>query len=125
MLTKIEDLTPKELHRLSRRDLLILLLEQVKQTEELERSLAEEQAKHHRELTEKEAAYAEKLETQQQINDLRLALLKQRLEYETKAHASPPSLFSGWEKSRVWQTLQTVFGCRKSAAPAKGGHDEQ
>lgn len=125
MLTNIEELTPKEIRRLSRRDLLILLLEQVKQKEELERALAEEQAKHIRELTEKEAACAEKLETQQQINDLRLALLKQRLEYETKAHASPPSWFSSRGKSRVWQALQTVFGCRNPAAPTKGGHDEQ
>ena len=123
-MTKIEALTPKELRRLSRRDLLILLLEQVKQTEELERSLAEEQTKHRWELAEKETAYAEKLETQQQINDLRLALLKQRLEYETKAHASPFSLFSGRGKSRVWRALRSVLGCRKPATPTKGGHDE-
>jgi ABC-type branched-subunit amino acid transport system substrate-binding protein len=65
-LSRIEDLTEKELRRLSRRDLLVLMLDQARQIEALRQAMQEAEERHVQELAEKERVFSERLAAQKQ-----------------------------------------------------------
>ena len=75
-----DELTEKELRRLSRRDLLALMVDMAKRTEELEKTLELERERHSRELEQVRAAYDEKTRQASLRAEKRLERLIDRLE---------------------------------------------
>ncbi|MBO4694069.1 MAG: hypothetical protein J5659_06755 [Clostridia bacterium] len=74
-------LTNKELRRLSRRDLLALMLEQAKQIEKLKERIDVEKQHYQQEIAKKESAYKEKIEVLRKEKDAKIEILNQKLLY--------------------------------------------
>ena len=78
-MTELKDLTDRELRRLSRRDLLMLLLEQQKRVEALEQALREEKEAREKALSQQEEAFAQRLSEQSRQAEARIKLLSSQL----------------------------------------------
>lgn|GEM_PF-5779903 len=76
-MSKIEELTEKELRRLTRRDLLALMLEQARQIASLEQAMQEAEERHRRESEEKDRVWATRLAEHKELANAQIALLKQ------------------------------------------------
>ena len=89
-MSQIKELTQKELRRLGRRDLLVLMLEQAKQIEHLEQAMEELQIQNAQNLDEKKRLLSELAEQKKrsgkQIEALNLRL---KLESEKRAGSAP------------------------------------
>ena len=102
----INELTQKELRRLSRKDLLTLMLDQARQIEALEQKLEDEKARRIRELLERDHIYEEKLATQKQLTDMKIKLFNKKPENTAERKSKPATLVSPrWEALR--QAIQS------------------
>lgn len=115
---KIEDLTDRQLRRLRRKDLLVILLDQAKQIEALEQTLQEKEQTHRAELSERDARCAERLAAQEQLAEAKLAALAERqVDIKTGDKASD-ALY--WFASRVYAAVQTL----RTVIPGLGGEEK-
>lgn len=70
----------KELRRLKRKDLLILMLEQAKQIEKLKGTIRDDRLHYQRELLNKDCAFKAKIEALEKEKNAQIELLNQKLE---------------------------------------------
>jgi|GEM_PF-4923992 len=85
-MPKIEELTQKDLRRLGRRDLLVLMLEQARQTERLEQAMSELKEQYEQALKAKEQLLSE-LAAQKKSSAIRPQEPKLLSARETRRHA--------------------------------------
>ena len=71
-MKKIKELTQKELRRLSRRELLTLLLEQAREIEELEEAIEDQADRYVIETAEKEYRWAKEFAVQKELEKAQL-----------------------------------------------------
>ena len=90
-MVRLADMTAKELRRLSRKDLLILLLDQEKQLEQLEQTLEETRAQHEREMSEKERSLTLVFAEREERYQVQIEYLRRRLVHERQKKADIPA----------------------------------
>jgi len=121
-LAGLEGLTEKDLRRLSRKDLLVLMLDQAGQLEALEKALREADERRLRELEEQRCACGRVLAAQSERAAEQIRLLRLRLEYEKKKKAAPgPAAQTLARAGALWAAL----GARRRAQQAARGEAKE